>query len=474
MLILVLIHYILTLILGLNFIYTFQIKEYRLDRLTSMVKEMGMVRFLYTSKIRLPAFSLRNILILLVHISLASLLFLYSFEQKYLFSFLGITFFLAPLTSFFIIMIGVTITSIPSSIIRSWIRMNAINNVKKSKTVFIGITGSYGKTSTKEFLAHILSAQFDVAKTPKNMNTDVGIALSINQSLKSSTQFFITELGAYRKGELNHAASYIPFQNIILCGLGNQHLDLYGSHEALVEEETSPIFNLSNQGKAYLNSDSIRRNNIDISNVSSVTYGLSPDDDAQLTNEQASTEGTTGLIRYKDTVFHINSKLLGVHSLENLLPAVALAFDIGMDKKVIEKQISSIKPLLGKLSKHVGQKNSTILHDGVNTNFNGFIAAIVVMKLFTHTNKIIMTQGIIELGGEKRSSYQSILKKMNNTGISLFSTDRLFTTIKSPVKINTFNDVDSMQKAISHKLNKDTLLLIEGIFAQPILDAFLD
>ena len=474
MLILVLTHYFLTLILGLNYNYMFQIKEYRLDRLTSMVKEMGILRFIYTSKIRLPAFSLRNILILLVHITLASLLFLYSFEQKYLFSFLGITFFLAPLTSFFIIMIGVMITSIPSSIIRSWIRMNAINNVKKSKTVFIGITGSYGKTSTKEYLAHILSAHYSVAKTPKNMNTDVGIALSINRSLTSSTQFFITELGAYRTGELSHAASYIPFRNIILCGLGNQHLDLYGSHEALVEEETSPIFNLSTEGKAYLNSDSIRRNNIDISKVSSVIYGLSPDDDAQLTNVQASTEGTTGLIRYKDTIFYINTKLLGAHSLENLLPAVALAFDIGMEKRVIEKQISSIQPLQGKLSKHTGDNNSTILHDGVNTNFNGFLAAIDVMKLFTHTNKIIMTQGIIELGGEKRSSYQSILKNLNNTGISLFTTDKLFNTIKSSVAINTFNDVDSMQKAIFKKLDKDTLLLIEGTFAQPVIDSFLD
>jgi len=452
----------------------FQIKEYRLDRLTSMVKEMGILRFIYTSKIRLPAFSLRNILIILIHVTLASLLFLYSFEQKYLFSFLGITFFLAPLTSFFIIIIGVMITSIPSSIIRSWIRMNAKNNVKKSKTVFIGITGSYGKTSTKEYLAHILSAHYSVAKTPKNMNTDVGIALSINRSLTSSTQFFITELGAYRTGELNHAASYIPFRNIILCGLGNQHLDLYGSLEALVEEETSPIFNLSTEGKAYLNSDSIRRNNIDISKVSSVTYGLSPDDDAQLTNVQASTEGTTGLIRYKDTIFYINTKLLGAHSLENLLPAVALAFDIGMEKRVIEKQISSIQPLQGKLSKHTGDNNSTILHDGVNTNFNGFLAAIDVMKLFTHTNKIIMTQGIIELGGEKRSSYQSILKNLNNTGISLFTTDKLFNTIKSSVAINTFNDVDSMQKAIFKKLDKDTLLLIEGTFAQPVIDSFLD
>lgn len=469
MLFLVFIHYFWALIIGFHIIYVFQIKEYRFDRLKSMIKEIGIFRFLYTIKIRIPALTLRNILLILFHLMVTSVLFLFSFEQKSIFGNLGRTFFLAPFTAYLMIAIGVLITSIPSSIIRSWIRYQAMTKVKKSKTMFIGITGSFGKTSTKEYLAYILSGQFDVAKTPKNMNTDVGIALSINRSLKPETEFFITELGAYRKGELNHAASYIPFKFIILTGLGNQHIDLYGSKEALIAEETSPLYNLPSDGKAYLNNKA----NIIVQDIQSATYGVDNGVDVRLEHIGVSSNETTGVITYKNHVLHIQTKLLGAHSLENLLPAIALALDVGMESEVIEKRIATIKPLKGKLSVHTGYNDAIILHDGVNTNFNGFLAAIDVMKLFTSENKIIMTQGIIELGREKRSTYLKILQKMNDAGISLYTTDKLFNTIKSSTPINTFNDVESMQKTLLQQLNKNTLLLIEGTFAQPILDSIV-
>lgn len=473
MIFLVLIHYFWTIIKGLGLIYFFQIKEYRFDRLASMTKEEGLLKFLYSFSIRLPKISTRNLLIVFIHLSVTSSLFLYSFEQRYLFSLLGFSLFLAPITSYLIVSLSIMITAIPSSIIRSWIRFQAVQKVKKSSTQFIGITGSYGKTSTKEYLAHILSKQFTVAKTPKNMNTDVGIALAINRTLTPATELFITELGAYRSGELNRAASYIPFSSIILTGLGNQHVDLYGSKDALIAEETSPIYNLQKNGTAYLNHNSIIENNIDISSILSVTFGSSDTADIYAKDIQASDHGTRAVVIYRGQTFHINTKLLGIHSIENLLPAIAVAFDLGMEKETIETQVNTLQPLQGKLSQIKGYNDAIVLHDGVNTNLNGFLAALDVMNLFSQKNKIVMTQGIIELGGEKRNSYEQILQKMSLAGITLFTTDKLFNTIKSDVQTMTFNDVDSMQKHLITIVNSDTLLLIEGVFAQPVLDTFI-
>jgi len=469
MLFLILIHYIWAIFTGLNLIYTFQIKEYRLDRFRSVAKETGVLRFLYTFKFRLPAFSLRNVLIVFLFLTAMSLLFLYSFEQKNVFDILAKMFFLAPFTSFMFVSIGVFVTSIPSTIIRSIIRFRAIKKVQQSKAIFIGITGSYGKTSTKEYLTQVLSSKFKVAKTPKNMNTDVGIALSILRLLKPSTEICIIELGAYRTGELKTAASYIPFKYSILTGLGNQHVDLYGSREALVKEETSPIVSLAKHSKAYVNFDSVTENEVNLSHIQAVTFGTSKDADIKLIQTSSSTEGTRGIVHYHDKIFHISSQLLGIHSLENILPAIAIASDLGIDTQTIEKQISKITPLNGKLSKHIGPNNSLVLHDGVNSNLNGFLAAIDVMRIFNHTKKIIMTQGIIELGVEKRESYASILQKLNETNIELFTTDKLFHTIKSNVQINTFNDVSSMEKQIRNILDEKSLLLIEGSFSKPIL-----
>ena len=86
------------------------------------------------------------------------------------------------------------------------------------------------------------------------MNTAPGIALSINKNLNHDTDFFIVELGAYKKGEIKDAASYINFDKIVLTGLGNQHLDLYGSKENLILEESDPVTHLKQGRAAYVNS----------------------------------------------------------------------------------------------------------------------------------------------------------------------------------------------------------------------------
>jgi len=218
-----------------------------------------------------------------------------------------------------------------------------------------------------------------------------------------------------------------------------------------------------------VNFDSVTENEVNLSHIQAVTFGTSKDADIKLIQTSSSTEGTRGIVHYHDKIFHISSQLLGIHSLENILPAIAIASDLGIDTQTIEKQISKITPLNGKLSKHIGPNNSLVLHDGVNSNLNGFLAAIDVMRIFNHTKKIIMTQGIIELGVEKRESYASILQKLNETNIELFTTDKLFHTIKSNVQINTFNDVSSMEKQIRNILDEKSLLLIEGSFSKPIL-----
>lgn len=472
MLILIFVHYISALTLSLRALYLFQIKEYRFDRFSSMLREQGVITSLYTLRLSFPKKSLRNILILLFSGITLSVLFLYSFEQSMLFSLLSFGFFLAPFTSLGIVFLGVILTTIPSYFIRKAIRYKAIQKVRSSNALFIGVTGTYGKTSTKEYLAHILSGKYNVTKTPKNMNTDVGIAQSIVRFLNSYTEVFIVELGSYRRGELSYASSYIPFSRMILTGLGNQHLDLYGSREALIEEETSPLYSLGKEKTVYVPDTSLNAGAIDVERLHPVSFGVSNDVDIRLINAKSSQYGSEGIVQYKNRTVRLKTSLLGVHSLENLLPAIGVACDLGMDVKTIESRITSLKPIKGKLSLHEGPHQSRVLHDGVNSNLNGFLAAISVLQSFPQKKKFIMTQGIIELGVEKRSSYKEILNKLNNTGISLYTTDKMFSTIKTNVNILTFNDVSSMKRGLISHSDSDTIVLLEGIFSKEVLAVF--
>jgi len=473
MIFLIIFHFLWIILKGIELIYFFQIKEYRFDRLNSQIKEKGYFPFFYSLSIKLPKRSMRNLLLVLFHLAITSSVFLYSFEQIALYDFLAYSLFIAPIFSFVVIASGVLWTNIPSFLLIKISQYNAMNKVKKSKAIFIGITGSYGKTSTKEFLYQILSAKFNVAKTEENMNTPAGIAISINKNLTNKTDIFIVELGAYKKGEIKQAASYINFDHIILTGLGNQHLDLYGSRDNLITEESSPIALLQPGNKAYVNSSVPNLKSLKKLKTEIITYGGAKYDSITDSNISQSKNGISANIHYQKQIFSIKTSLLGNHFLENLMPCVAIASDLGMKKQEIEKSVKSVSQIKGKLSIHKGYGGATIIFDGVNSNLNGFLSAIDTLELFPQKNKIIVTQGIIELGAEKRSSYDKLISSINKSKIKLFSTDKLFSKISKNNQVFTFNDVSSLKNNVKKRLNKGTVMLIEGKFSDKFIKTFI-
>lgn len=459
---------------GMELVYWFQIKEYRFDRLFSQINEVGFFHFFYSFSFKLSKKSMRNFIIYIFYFSLVVSLFLYSLEQISLYYFLAYSFLFAPIFAFLIISLGVILTSIPSFLIVKFSQFKARRLVKTSKAKFIGVTGSYGKTSTKEFLYQVLSRKFKVGKTEENMNTAVGIAFSINKNLTPDTQYFIVETGAYKKGEIEEAVSYIRFEKIILTGLGNQHLSLYGSRDNLIEEESRPLLDLSPENTAYVNSKVPNINAIRNINTNIVTYGSGHNDNVKLKNIHASAESSSGQIEYKKSIFNLHTKLIGAHFLENLMPVVAIAYDLGLKKEKIENFVNEITPINGKLSKHSGYGGATILFDGVNSNLDGFISAIKTMESFLQKNKIIMTQGIIELGIEKKDSYDKLISLIEKLDIKLFTTDSLFSKISENKNIFTFNDVSNLTVSVKKRLNRGTLLLIEGKFPKKYTDSILN
>ncbi|MEK7079090.1 MAG: Mur ligase family protein, partial [Patescibacteria group bacterium] len=175
----------------LDLIYVFQIKEYRMDRFIAAVHDEGIVHIILTPR-RFPAKSVRNVLIAGISFILLGL---HSWLVKDDIMSASASLLLFPLISFIFVLLGAYVTSIFAYVKRESIIKKALLLLSKSKVKVIGITGSYGKTTTKEYLYEILSSTFDVAKTDENMNSDVGVALSILRNVKPDTQYFIAEMG---------------------------------------------------------------------------------------------------------------------------------------------------------------------------------------------------------------------------------------------------------------------------------------
>ncbi len=471
---LILLSLVITFLKSLHFLYLFQIKEYRFDRFLSLVKEKSLQSLLYSFHLKYPAKTIRNGMIMLYILIVEGILLMATFEVPFLYYFLTFIVPFAPFLSLLFVSIGVYVTKFPVFLYRRWLMLRARMKVKDSKTVFIGITGSFGKTSVKEYVFHILSQQFKTGKTFENQNTDVGIALSILKNLQTETEYFVTEFGAYRTGEIKKASAYIPLQYVIVTGLGNQHLDLYGSRENLINEETYLLKKLSEHGKAYIQADMPHKDRI-LKKIKApyMFYGMDSSSEIRVKLIPTNSLSQKAEISYKDHIFTIETVLLGVHSIENLLPAIALGLDLGIKPQVIRKAIADLPQIPGKLSLHTGRKKALIINDAVNSNVEGFIAAIKTLKQIPRKQKIIVSQGIIELGVEKRSSYEKILEELHKADMLLFTTDQLFKELTKEDNVHIFNDVGNLQKKLLTSIDKHSAILIEGKFPKSFIEFVL-
>lgn len=455
---------------GLYFLYLFQIKEYRFDRFFSQLKEEHFMKIFYSEAVRLPAKSPRNILVFILFLPF---LYFYLFFGGFL-SFFGKVGFLllTPILSFCLVFFLVEITSIFTYFYRQFIINKAKKIVKKSKVKFIGITGSYGKTSTKEFLYQLLFQNFRVAKTEANINTDIGVSLSVIKNLGSKIQYFIVEMGAYKIGEITAVCKITPPTYAVLTGIGNQHLGLFGSKENLLLAKSELLEAVPQLGKIYINLDSYPLKKFQKRLKGEVITFSAKDSRADIfiKNTSAEQNKIQAIISYKSKEIILTTKIIGTHNITNLLPCLALAMDLEIPEEIIIKTVEQLENLSGKLSHHQGLKSSLIFNDSGNSNVEGFISAIVTIDQFPLKNKIILTKGIIELGKDKNNSYQKIINQLNQTKIILYTTDSWFKVYDKKNHVVVFSDEKEMFKETVKLANKNCLILIEGKFTKDFIN----
>ena len=406
-----------------DLIYVFQVKEYRIDRFIVALHDEGIVQIILTPK-RFPAKSVRNILIASISFILLGL---HSWLIKDDIISSATSLILFPLFSFIFVFLGVKITSILAYVKRESIIKKAALLLSKSKVKVIGITGSYGKTTTKEYLYEILSTTYDVAKTDENMNSDVGVALSILKNVKPDTQYFIAEMGAYRVGEIKKICDLVKPTYGIITAIGNQHVGLFGSRENIIKTKMELLESLPADGCGWVNSDSLSKNKMNNKIKSSLIFYKNQD----------------------------NESLIGIS------PCVLLAQKLGMSKNAILNAIANIEKKVTRATPVMGLKQSTIIDNSYNTSVEGCMHTIQVLGKRKEKRKILVTRGIIELGNEKRSSYDRILKALNQYHVSLYTTDIDFNLLH-PHWIHYFSKESKLSESLLKEFGKNTVVAFEG------------
>ena len=264
----------------------------------------------------------------------------------------------------------------------------------------VGITGSYGKTSTKYILTTILNQKYNALMTPGSFNTTMGVVRTLNEYMKSTHNLFVCEMGAKQIGDIKEICDLVKPKYGILTAIGPQHLETFKSIDNVRKTKLELIDSLPDDGIAFVNmeDENIRNSNI---TKNKITYGLNDKCDYYADKIELNERGSSFTIHMKNgESLNVKTKLLGKHNIINIMGAVAVADTLGLSKEEIYAGIYYLKPVPHRLELKSHPNGKIIIDDAYNSNSQGAKMALEVLKGYKNKTRVLVTPGIVDLGAE--------------------------------------------------------------------------
>lgn len=272
--------------------------------------------------------------------------------------------------------------------------------LKKCNPIVIGITGSFGKTSTKNILNHILSSVSSSMTTARSINTLMGITRVIREELKPSYKYFIVEVGTSKKGRIRKICNLIKPQYGILTAVGSAHFESFKSKDAIAREKFDLIKSVINNDGAYIiNSDLVDEKYINKYHTVATDFKTS--------DISVSSNGIKFKLEYNKQKYTISAPVFGIHQAQNISLAFIMALKLGIPADTIIAALKTLPQTEHRLEVKQ-QDNLTIIDDAFNSNISGFKSALSTLHILAKEKKgraILITPGMVELGREHNAQH---------------------------------------------------------------------
>ena len=270
----------------------------------------------------------------------------------------------------------------------------------------IGVTGSYGKTTTKHYLQRILSEQYETLMTPGSFNTTLGVVRTIREYLKPYHEVFIVEMGAKQHGDIKEICDLVHPWGGIVTAVGPQHLESFKTIENVRDTKFELIDALPSDGLGVVNDDFPMIAGREVTNVKVLRYVVKNADDKnavyRATDIEYSPNGTCFTVECPDGVrLKLVTRLVGECNISNILAAVAMARALGVNDDKIAYAVERIEQVEHRLSIRRIPGGMTIIDDAFNSNPVGSAMALDVLAAMKPGKRILVTPGMIELGNEQ-------------------------------------------------------------------------
>lgn len=316
---------------------------------------------------------------------------------------------------------------------------------KNQSLIKIAITGSYGKTSTKNILTEMLEKEYKVCATPKNFNTEMGVCKTILNHLDDH-DVLIAEFGARKKGDIEFLTKMINPQYAILTTIGKQHIETFKTLKNIEETKNELPLNMREDGIVVFNGDSLSTLNLFKNCPRRKFLSCDKKGYAYAENIETSESGSSFDLIIDGRTIHAKTKLLGRCNINNIVTASVLASILGISDKDIASAIRSLSPVPHRLEL-IKNSYCTIIDDAYNSNMVGAKEALDVLSKFKG-RRIVVTPGFVEMGSD-----QSQL----NFQLGAMIADHADYIII----MNSVNKNEILSGAISHNFNKKHIYFAE-------------
>jgi len=339
---------------------------------------------------------------------------------------------------------------------------------KKLQGTFIAITGSNGKTTTKEILAAMMKSFYQVVYNEKNYNNLIGVSRTI-LSITGKPDFCIFELGTNSRGEIKQLALIIEPDISLITNIYPSHLEGLGSIEGIVDEKLDLFYCTKEGGRVFINADDpyILPRWKDLKHQS-YTFGMVQRADFSLTiDEDRGWSGFSITLTFPDGTMQVRTNLLGRYNLYNILSASSIAYCTGLDRDHIKRAIETFNPCTMRFTPIHSRHGYTIIDDSYNANPSSMEWAIRILHDLPCTGKRVTILGSMKELGEQTAYYHKqlgrLLKESTISKIFLIGQEmrETFNEINEE-RAFLFEDKTTLIDYVKNCISEGDVILIKG------------
>lgn len=336
----------------------------------------------------------------------------------------------------------------------------AILHRSKMSAKIIGITGSNGKTTTKELVFNVLSSVFNTIATEGNLNNHIGVPLTILR-IKPETEMAVIEMGANHMGEIMQLCKIAQPDYGLITNIGKAHIEGFGSLTGVINAKSELYSWIDDHGKLlFVNADNELLNRLSV-NISRFTYGEALHNN--LYGELVADQPYLHIAyEYQDQQAVIATRIIGAYNTENILAAISIGCYFGIKADKIVSAISSYIPSNSR-SQLIETKTNKVIMDAYNANPVSMAAAITNFDRMRGAKAVVIIGDMLELGDSSDMEHAEILKLLTDLDFNqVFLVGPLFERVYAGDDWLHFNDVDGLFNYLKKKPIRNSDVLVKA------------